>query len=191
MKLLDLFYSKPKPKKLESFSGKGTVLISFVRGITNIAARMSPEEMLKLLHKYLKIQTAIIEKYSGVVLITVGDSIIAFWNDSDNQSNSAELAFQAAQTMLSNVETSFGFQIVLGTGDMAGDYFGPIKQFQVVGEAMNIADQLSQFHRLVSVPNREILLTEKTRSQFQSFSIVASNIGSLPNNVQVFSYAAG
>jgi len=191
MNILDLFRSKAKPKRLESFSGRGTVLISFIRGVTNPTTRMSPEQMLDFLHTYLKTQTSIIEKHSGVVLTSVGDSIVAFWNDSDNQSNSAELAFQAAQAMLSDVDTSLKYRVVLGTGNMAGEYFGPIKQYQVVGEAMHIAEQLSQFHLFPPAIPKEILLTENTRAQFKSFTIDASNVGSLPNSLQVFSYAAG
>ena len=41
----------------------------------------------------------------------------------------------------------YDVEIVLGTGDMAGDWFGPTKQFQVVGRAAAIADRLSKCSR--------------------------------------------
>ena len=37
--------------------------------------------------------------------------------------------------------------IALGTGNMAGDLFGPQKQFQVIGEAMSIAEHLEKAAR--------------------------------------------
>ena len=44
--------------------------------------------------------------------------------------------------MASQKHISYKLRIALGTGDMAGDWFGPIKQFQVVGKAMTTADRL-------------------------------------------------
>jgi hypothetical protein len=100
-------------------------------------------------------------------------------------------AFQAAQAMLSKVDTSLSYLIVLGTGKLAVDLFGPIRQFQIVGDAMNVAEQLSGFHPLISAHTKEILMTENTRAQITSFTIMASNIRSLSSKIQVSTCAAG
>jgi len=191
MKLLDVFSRKPKPRKCESFSCTGTVLFSFIRAFSNLAVKISPEQMIAFLHEHLNAQTSIIEKHSGVVLTSVGDAIMAFWRDSDSEQKSADLAFRAAQAMLADVDTSVKYRIVLGTGTMAGDFFGPIKQYQIVGEAMNIAEELARFHSLNSAPPKVILLTENTLARIKPFSVAASSDGTLSNNIKVYSYTSG
>jgi adenylate cyclase len=110
---------------------------------------VTPERLMRDLNTFFGLQVPIIDKHSGMVIRSVGDALQAVWFEQRNGMEHAQRAFDAACEMLREFErrnsaTDFGWsiRIGLGTGDMVGDFFRPIDQFQVLGRAPNIADEL-------------------------------------------------
>lgn len=77
----------------------------------------------------------------------------------------AQFAFDTALDILSFAPRSTRVAIVLGTGEMGGDFFGTASQFQVVGAAVAVTD------RLLALPNRadpSIRMTQLTRDRIET-----------------------
>ena len=135
---------------VEPFTDTGTVFISDVIGLARTAEGLEPAEIAGILRHHLELVEHAIEKHAGTVLQFAGASVLAFWRSSDTRPNHAQLAFDAARDVLAGVEhasrkgLACSAVVVLGTGEMSGEYFGPIKQFQIVGMAMAVADRLSR-----------------------------------------------
>jgi class 3 adenylate cyclase len=149
---MQIFGTK-KPAVPQPFTGIGTVLICDTVGFTALSEGLDAAGLAKLLNSHLGHITAVIEKHGGYVIQTIGDAVVALWRSSHGKLNHAQQAYDTAHALVQTTPKSmrklqpenYALQIVLGTGEMAGDYFGPIKQFQVVGTAMIIADRLSRF----------------------------------------------
>ncbi len=144
---------KKKPKK---FSGVGTVFSSSIVNISMILEQLGPMDLIDNLKRYLDHVTSVIEKYGGVVLQFEGDAVLAFWYPTNNNPSHAQLAFDAACEVIEKCpalvhtqkNTSFDVNIVLSTGDIAGNFFGSNKQFQVIGTAMAITDRLNNINSI-------------------------------------------
>ena len=115
----------------------------------------------------------------------MGDSILAFWPMIDIHSNCGLQAFEASLKMLSSADNEVEYQVVLATGLLAGDFIGPKKQYQVVGEAKDVADQLSNYRY---PGHRVILFTESTKVQLENMSASFQTIGRLNNGSDIYAY---
>lgn len=152
----NLFRKKRSAYQVEKFTGTGTVLVSNIINVAQLAQNVDPEDLIRILKRYLDHVLPIIEKHSGVVLRFEGDAVLAFWSPKHTAPSHAQLAFDAARTILDSLpdlvakkeHVIYHVDIILGTGDMAGDFFGPAKQFEIVGKAMAIADRLSRARRI-------------------------------------------
>lgn len=95
---------------------------------------------------------AAIEKHDGHIIQFVGDAVSAYWPPEQSAPSHAQLAYDAARDIIQTLPrllrkqrgVSYSLRVDLGTGEMAGDYFGPIKQFQVIGKGVAIAERLSR-----------------------------------------------
>ena len=134
------------------FTGIGTVFMSDIINVSNLAKSLGPIALIDILKRHLNFITRIVEKHQGFVLQFEGDAVLAFWHPKHINPNHAQLAFDASCEILSNLpdlisshtKLTYDVDIVLGTGEMAGDLFGPGNVFQVVGMAMSIMDRLSK-----------------------------------------------
>ena len=140
----------------ETFTGVGTVFVSDVINVEQLIEHLGPEGLIKALSRYLTYVISIVEKHAGTILKYEGDVVFAFWHPKHNNPNHAQLAFDASCEILATLpepvtsqrHLSYGVDIVLGTGEMAGDLSGPGKRFQVVGKSMAFVDRLSKSRTL-------------------------------------------
>lgn len=140
--------TKQQPKK---FTGVGTVLMTDIHGL-DLGHQCSPEGLIEFLNSYLSQVTTTMQKHSGVILQCAGDVVLGFWHPCHQHPNHAQLAFDAAREILTSLpecvsgqrNVTYDVEAILGTGPMAGDFFGPTKQYQIVGAAMSIATRLSK-----------------------------------------------
>ena len=149
------------------FTGIGTVLRT---GIPNLAANMAeqpPEIILKDIRAHLDAVCILIERHSGTIVQFSGDSVLAFWHPNTKPSH-AQSAFHASKALLEyvsassrNQESVLRIAIALGTGVLGGEFFGPTKQFQIVGAAVSIAKRLSEVKPL---PESFIRMSQYTAS---------------------------
>jgi class 3 adenylate cyclase len=142
--------------ELSEFMGVGTVLMTRIVHIDAMPPNVAPEDVIALLNAYLKHVCDSIQNHSGIVLQIAGDDVLAFWHPSNSNSDHAQLAFDASRAILDSLPKppksmahfNYLVHIALGTGQMGGDYFGPIKQFQIVGQAVSIASRILKAKKL-------------------------------------------
>ncbi|HEO64746.1 MAG TPA: hypothetical protein ENI73_02650, partial [Spirochaetes bacterium] len=128
-----------KPHEIEAFVGDGTVLYTELRN-WDFFETYTPTQMIKFLNKYLTNSIEIIEQHSGTVVQYEGDVIQAFWHPQVNAINHTQSAFIGAMEILSAYKDQISkyksypvLCIALGTEELRGDFFGPIRQFQILG----------------------------------------------------------
>lgn len=73
-----------------------TVLFSDVKGFTSISERLKPEELTRLLNRYLTGQSAQVLAEEGVIDKFIGDAVMAFFGDPIPHSDDAVRACRAA-----------------------------------------------------------------------------------------------
>lgn len=137
--------------QVASFAGIGTVFMADIVDIGALAENAAPEHLVDLLERYLRHLKRIVEKHRGAVLRYEGDTMVAFWRPENTGQNHARSAFDASLEVFEALPRALkselgrsgsGIEVMLGTGEMAGDGFGPGRQFQVVGKAMAIAERI-------------------------------------------------
>jgi adenylate cyclase len=136
----------------ESFAGTGTVMLTDIRSLSS-TARLEPQAVVDFVSRHQRLLCGIIEAHQGIVHQFVGDAILAYWHPRHTDPNHAQLAFDAGRAILDAMpahlaatELRYDVTIVLGTGELRGAEFGPIRQFQIIGKGMAVAERLSRFN---------------------------------------------
>jgi adenylate cyclase len=137
------------------FDGIGTLLFTDILGSTRMS-ELTPDDLQEVMGRHLEYVSDIIDAHSGTVYQFIGDAVAAYWHPSHASPTHAQLAFDAAREIIESLPTlmtmqkglSYEVDIILGTGQMSGDTFGPIKQFQIIGIAKAIADRISSTPRI-------------------------------------------
>lgn len=132
-----------------------TVFFSDLAGFTTLSEKLSPEEVVTLLNRYLTAMTDIILSSGGLIDKYEGDAIMAFWGAPlpqedhatraclaalENQSRLAELRKEFVQTGLPPVFARIG----INTGEMIIGNMGSSQRFDftVIGDSVNLASRL-------------------------------------------------
>ena len=141
---------------VSKFTGVGTVLLAGIANMAPLAERLAPEQLFSLLRTYQECVISTIKRHSAVVYMFAGDDVMAYWHPRHTNPSHAQLAFDTSRAILDglpqpSVPSSvppYYVNIALGTGEMGGDFFGPRKQFQVIGMAVSVTDRISKVKRL-------------------------------------------
>jgi len=75
------------------------VLMSDLRGFTSLSETRDPEEMVRLLNRYLEQMSRIILKYDGIIDEIIGDAILAVFGAPENHGDDPERAIACALEM--------------------------------------------------------------------------------------------
>lgn len=134
-----------------------TVFFIDIRGFTALSDETEPEELLGMLNEYLSQMTQIIFQWGGTVGKFIGDGIMGFFGDPDEQPDHAELAVKMALEMQSRVKTmneksplwsDFPLSIGIGinTGFVTIGNIGPEnhRDYTIIGRHVNLAARLEQ-----------------------------------------------
>jgi class 3 adenylate cyclase len=134
----------------EPFTGVGTVMLTDVRAWSS-PGLLDPKEVIGIIYRHHCLVKEAIQAHLGVVHQFVGDAVFAYWHPQHTAPNHAQLAFDASRAILDALpshlageQVSYDVIIVLGTGEMTGAEFGPIRQFQIIGKAMAVAERISR-----------------------------------------------
>jgi adenylate cyclase len=168
--------------EIEPFSGAGSVLLLDVANFTQLASDgLSPADLVVVVNAHLQHVSAIIVKHGGVIHQYIGDAVMAYWLESEAAENHAQLAVRAARELLAHPcpdNLPGGMRLTLdlsiGTGEMVGTHFGPIRQFQIVGAAYSVANRLAQARYLASGSLRISQFTLRMLSNPDGFEVVGS-----------------
>lgn len=140
-----------------------TVFFSDIWGFTGISEKLSPEDLVSLINRYLTTMTDIILETGGTVDKFEGDAIIAFWGaplrleDHALRACSAALRCHEAHADMNRQLVQEGYselftRIGLSTGDMVVGNMGSSKRFDytVMGSTVNLGARLEGANKVYS-----------------------------------------
>lgn len=146
-----------------------TILYSDIRGFTQMAERMEPEELVDGLNEYFSAMTELVFSNGGTLDKYLGDGILAFFGDPIPFEDHAERAVATAFEMLAKVEELRGTwmrseeELSIGVGVSTGYVtVGNIgsstrTDYTVVGNHVNVAARLA-----AAAEPGKILVSERT-----------------------------
>ncbi|QLA17216.1 CHASE2 domain-containing protein [Desulfolutivibrio sulfoxidireducens] len=147
-----------------------TVLFSDVRGFTSMSEKLTPTQVVDLLHRYLTPMTGIITSHLGTLDKFIGDAIMAFWNAPVAVPGHQAKALAAAMAMLPELDRlnqgfleTYGLRIDIGVGLHAGKArvgnFGSedLFDYTVIGDTVNLCSRLEG---LTKYYHKRILVTD-------------------------------
>ncbi len=162
-----------------------TIFFSDIRGFTEIADRIDPEDLNRMLNEYLREMTLIAEKYGGTIDKFVGDAIVIFFgaphatDDRDHALRALRMAMEMQRRMRELRERwtveirSEPFEIRIGihTGEASVGNFGSVGRldYTAIGTHVNLAARLQ-----TSCEPGKILISDET------FRLVERDIRAAP-----------
>ncbi len=144
--------------ELDTSPAEGTISAMFVdmRGFTAFSEKLQPEDLMRVVNRYLGAASDAINEHDGIVDQYLGDAITALWNSQLNQQDDhAARAVQAAQAILDEVralhevvdkdhELHFGIGIHTGHSVMGMVGGADRIEFAALGEAPDVGRFLQE-----------------------------------------------
>ena len=153
--VVDRILADPAKAKLGGERKELTVLFSDIRGFSNFAEGMSPEELAAFLHEYLTPMTDLVLASGGTLDKSIGDAVMAIWGAPIDMADHAARACEVALRMQESLEElnrawasrgrpAIAIGIGLNTGPMAVGNMGSTARFEytVLGDQVNLASRL-------------------------------------------------
>jgi PAS domain S-box-containing protein len=146
-----------------------TAIFCDVRGFTTFSERLQPEELMRIINKYLSVASDGINLYEGIVDKYMGDAVTGLFNTQLNpQENHAERAVRAAQSIIYDLlalheilpeEQRLFYGIGVHTGKaVLGNVGSPErKEFAALGNATDISKVLQE-----NAGRGEIIVSQST-----------------------------
>ncbi|MDE2748502.1 MAG: GAF domain-containing protein [Chloroflexota bacterium] len=144
--------------ELDTGPAEGTISAMFVdvRGFTAFSETLQPEDLMRVVNRYLGAASDAINEHDGIVDQYLGDAITAFWNSQLNQQDDhAARAVRAAEAILDEVralhevvdkdhELHFGIGIHTGHSVMGMVGGADRIEFAALGEAPDVGRFLQE-----------------------------------------------
>jgi adenylate cyclase len=156
-----------------------SVFFSDLAGFTTLSEKLTPEEVVTLLNRYLTAMTDIILASGGLIDKYEGDAIMAFWGAPLPQENHAARACLAAldnQARLAQLRKEFmqmglppvHARIGINTGEMIIGNMGSSQRFDftVIGDSVNLASRLEGAGKEYGT---RIIISEDTHRQASGY----------------------
>jgi len=159
-----------------------TVLFSDIRRFTNMASRMAPTEVFKMLNYLLSKQIKIINNCYGMIDKLSGDEIMVVFEGPEMAQNALQCGKDICKIFgnsknYPSATNSIGVGIGINTGLVHMGSIGSqtLKKYTVVGHTVNIAA------RLCGVAKKsQILFTETTKKLIKNRDFRYKSIGKVP-----------
>jgi adenylate cyclase len=177
--MVDVLAAHPERLKLGGETRPLTLLFCDLRDFTAIseAHKSNPQELTRLINRFLTPMTDIIQAHRGTIDKYIGDCIMAFWNAPLDDPGHAEDACAAALAMLDELPRlnaalaaeatgapppRLAIGIGINSGDCVVGNMGSDRRFDysVLGDAVNLAARLESQTKTYRVP---VILGEATR----------------------------
>ena len=153
--VVDRILADPAKAKLGGERKNLTVLFSDIRGFSNFAEGMTPEELAAFLHEYLTPMTDLVLASGGTLDKYIGDAIMAVWGAPvdmpDHAARACDVALKMQDALVAlNANWSkrgrphVAIGIGLNTGPMAVGNMGSTARFEytVLGDQVNLGSRL-------------------------------------------------
>lgn len=151
-----------------------TILFSDVRGFTTLSERLTPEQLVTLLNRYLGPMSDIVLAEKGTLDKYIGDAIMAIYNAPVDVPDHAARACHSALRMLSALEVlnsalrdEMNLEIDIGVGLHTGEAvvgnMGTALRFDytAMGDAVNLASRLEGQNKTYGT---HVLVSDETRA---------------------------
>jgi class 3 adenylate cyclase/HAMP domain-containing protein len=156
-----------------------SILVSDIRGFTEMSERMEPEELVDALNQYFTAMTDVVFSHGGTIDKYLGDGILAFFGDPIPFEDHAERAVAAAFGMrgvldqlrskwMLRYEEELTVGIGISTGYVTVGNIGAENriEYTVIGNHVNVASRLAS-----GAAPGQILVTERTMAAVRDHCI--------------------
>lgn len=170
--IVDEILESPEGLKLGGDLRSVTLMMSDIRSFTTLVEHLPPEQVVKLLNRYLGKMTDIILEHGGTIDEFLGDAVLAAFGAPSNMADHAQravtcaIAMQAAMDEINHQNLEDGLPeiemaIALNTGEVVAGNIGSERRskYGFVGHEVNITSRIED----AALPN-EILISERTLS---------------------------
>ena len=170
--IVDEILESPEGLKLGGDLRSVTLMMSDIRSFTTLVEHLPPEQVVKLLNRYLGKMTDIILEHGGTIDEFLGDAVLAAFGAPSNMADHAQravtcaIAMQAAMDEINHQNLEDGLPeiemaIALNTGEVVAGNIGSERRskYGFVGHEVNITSRIED----AALPN-EILVSERTLS---------------------------
>jgi class 3 adenylate cyclase len=170
-KIAQELLSKPEALHLGGEKHVVTIMMSDLRGFTQMAEKIESEQVIKILNRYLARMIAVIEKHRGIIVDFYGDSVLAFFDGLEEDvigraadAVKAAVEMQRELQMVSKQNQEEGLPpIKMGIGIHTGEVVvGNIgsetrAKYGIVGSAVNETDRIQ-----ATAQGNSIMISEET-----------------------------
>jgi class 3 adenylate cyclase len=148
--------NRPEALRLGGEKRTVTIMMSDLRNFTAISEKMEPEVVIKMLNRYFARMIAVIERYRGIIVDFFGDSILVFFNGSEEEVATRALDAVRCALEMQREHHSFvkenqseGLPVVMmgigiHTGEVVVGNIGTESRakYGIVGSDVNITDRI-------------------------------------------------
>jgi adenylate cyclase len=182
----------PGGLKLVGEKRKVTTLMADIRGFTSLSEQLPPEELVKLLNRFIAAMTTTIQNYGGTVNDLTGDGIVVFFGAPIQKPDDSERAVACAVAMqLAMIEVNqmnepqnlptLEIGIGINTGEVVLGNIGSeaFAKYTAIGSHVNLAARIESF-----TTGRQILISESTFSEVAAIARIISKLQTYVKGVQ-------
>ncbi|MGH8927800.1 MAG: adenylate/guanylate cyclase domain-containing protein, partial [Acidimicrobiia bacterium] len=194
----DAIVNEGSPVTLAPTRRNLTILISDIRGFTEMSERMEPEELVDALNQYFGSMTDVVFSHGGTLDKYLGDGILAFFGEPIPFEDHAERAVATAFDMQSGLdrlrdlwmiqyEEELAIGIGISTGYVTVGNIGSADRidYTVIGNHVNLASRLA-----TSASSGQVLVTDRTlaavRDQVEATEVESLTLKGVQRPVRVF-----
>ena len=168
--IVDEILASPEGLELGGDLREVTIMMSDIRGFTTLSEHLPPQQVVRLLNRYLGRMTDIIIEHNGTIDEFLGDAVLAVFgaprktDDDADRAVRCAIAMQAAMTEINAANEVDGLPclkmaLALNTGSVVAGNIGSERRakYGFVGHAMNVTSRIED----AAAPD-EILISDST-----------------------------
>ena len=174
-RVVDEILESPNGQEIGGRRKTVTVVMSDLRGFTSLAETRDPEDMVRLLNRYLERMSKVIVEYNGMIDEFIGDAILTVFgvpeerDDDPLRAVACALTMQNALVELNDELTHEGYPVLemgigINTGSViVGNIGSEIRaKYGIVGATVNMASRIES-----NTVGGEVLMGESTHRLVQ------------------------
>jgi adenylate cyclase len=170
-----------------------TILMSDLRGSTALAERLTPQEVMTVVNRYLEAMVEVILAYRGTIIEILGDGLLVLFGAPLTRDDDAERAVACALAMQLRMHDvnaphhraglpDFEMGIGLHTGEVVVGHIGSQQRtkYGVVGSAINLAGRIESY-----TTGGQILISPTTYAATAALLTVSDQMTVAPKGIAV------
>lgn len=161
-----------------------TILFADVRGFSTFSASTSPEVLVELLNKYLRVAAEAVLAQEGTLDKFMGDAVMAFFNAPLPQADHAIRAVRAAWALCHSVkklhqglpaqyQLNFGVGVGMGEAVVGNIGTAQMMNYTIIGDSVNKAKRLQE-----NAGGGQVLINQEVYDMVQGY-VEAQPVGDL------------